>query len=154
MKRSSWVLTVVGLIVGAAGGLAWSAHAQTNRDIDLLGAVLEGTPAEVQSCLEAGARVSAIEERNGFTTLHFAAFRGDAEIARLLFARGADANVVSREGYAPLHIAAMQGHEDVARLLLKHGARVDTPSPDGKTPAMIAHQFHRHHLEHLFGHRH
>ena len=60
--------------------------------------------------------------RGGSTPLLFAARSGDAESARLLLAKGADANDSLPDGTSALVLAAHSGHRDVALALLDKGA--------------------------------
>lgn len=67
-----------------------------------------------------GADVNA-KASNGETPLHYAARRGEANLAKLLLAHGADINVKSNKGYTPLYVADREGHKDVVELLRQHG---------------------------------
>ena len=57
-----------------------------------------------------------VRDRQGCTSLHFAADRGQAGVAAVLLARGADVNAVDEDGAAPLHYAALCGNEQVGGL--------------------------------------
>ncbi len=66
--------------------------------------------------------------RLGWTALLEVAILGDGsepyvEIARLLLAHGAKANLADREGVTPLAHARQRGHEALAALLVEAGAR-------------------------------
>jgi ankyrin repeat protein len=65
--------------------------------------------------------ISEIDE-GGSTPLLFAARSGDLESARLLIARGADANDRVADGNTALIVAAHSGHGSLAAYLLDHGA--------------------------------
>ena len=55
---------------------------------------------------------------DGMTALHWAAERGDAELAQLLIYAGANVSAVTRIGlYTPLHLAAKSGNAAVASVL-------------------------------------
>lgn len=60
--------------------------------------------------------------RGGSTPLLFAARAGDAASAKLLLAKGADANDALPDGTSALVLAAHSGHRDVAVTLLEKGA--------------------------------
>ncbi|MSV35276.1 MAG: ankyrin repeat domain-containing protein [Bryobacterales bacterium] len=60
--------------------------------------------------------------RGGSTPLLFAARAGDAESAKLLLAKGADANDALPDGTSALTLAAHSGHREVALALLDKGA--------------------------------
>ncbi|PTB16921.1 hypothetical protein C9I57_31085 [Trinickia symbiotica] len=64
-----------------------------------------------------------------------AALNGDADLVKLLIAKGAEVN---KKGWAPLHYAAANGHDDIAKLLIDNSAYIDAASPNGTTPLMMA----------------
>jgi hypothetical protein len=73
------------------------------------------------------------------TALHATlAISGDLATARLLLARGADANAVGGAGWRPLHLAASRGHAAAVELLLAHGADPAARADDGRDAAAIA----------------
>jgi ankyrin repeat protein len=67
-----------------------------------------------------------------------AADRGDADIAEVLIAHGANANAKDKGGNTALHSAAWSGQEDVMKVLLAHGADPDPKCSDGRTPLIDA----------------
>ncbi|KAL2865163.1 ankyrin repeat-containing domain protein [Aspergillus lucknowensis] len=68
-----------------------------------------------------------LEARNhvGRTALAEAAWRGRAEIAKLLLESGAKIESRDNDGSTPLILAAVDGHEKVVKLLLDRGAAVE-----------------------------
>ncbi len=83
----------------------------------------------VQLLLEHGADVNARQEK-GFTSLHGAAQRGDADAAQLLLGYGAEVNAKLDDGRTPLAMTREEGREagskedreKTAKLLRNHGA--------------------------------
>lgn len=73
---------------------------------------------------------------DGFTALHFAAFFGKAEAARMLLEHGAAVDKYTRNAFAnqPLHAAAAGRHIEVCRVLLAAGADVNATQHGGFTP--------------------
>lgn len=61
----------------------------------------------------------------GWTPLLEAAAHGQAEVAKLLLAHGANVNKAAEWGDTPLHIAILGGHSEVVALLVRGGANVD-----------------------------
>jgi len=79
---------------------------------------------------------------DGFTALHFAAFFGKLEVARILLEAGArvDAYADNPIRVQPLHSAAANRHLEVCRLLLAVGADVNARQGGGFTPLHAAAQ--------------
>ncbi|KAK0652512.1 ankyrin repeat-containing domain protein [Cercophora newfieldiana] len=61
---------------------------------------------------------------DGFTPLHVAAIRGDADSAKVLIRYGAELEALSTFRNTPLYYACAYGHYQVASLLLQAGANV------------------------------
>jgi ankyrin repeat protein len=80
-------------------------------------------------------RVSAYSP-DGFTALHFAAFFGKVEAARILLEEGASVDTYTRNEFAnqPLHAAAAGRNIDACRVLLAAGADVNATQHGGYTP--------------------
>ena len=80
--------------------------------------------------------------RTGSRALHFAAFFGKAEVARILLEAGADVDAVADNEMhvQPLHSAAASRHLEVCRLLLAAGADVNARQAGGFTPLHAAAQ--------------
>jgi len=66
--------------------------------------------------------------------LHWAARKGDRDVAELLILKGANVNAADKTGTTPLHWAARAGHKEVAELLILKGANVNTADQTGATP--------------------
>jgi uncharacterized protein len=90
--------------------------------------------------IDAGAEVRQISQnplRN--QALHAAlALSKDADVVRLLIARGADVNAVQTAGYRPLHQAAVAGRKDLVQMLQEAGADSSARCDRGKTAAEYA----------------
>lgn len=72
------------------------------------------------------------------TPLHFAADRGQLEVATLLIQRGAQVNAQDIDGQTPLHYAALCEHEAMCRLLVAHGADAGLQDEGGDSAADVA----------------
>ena len=85
--------------------------------------------------VEDPAAVSAFST-DGFTALHFAAFFGKPEAARVLLEHGASVDIYTRNPFAnqPLHAAAAGRHIEVCRILIAAGADVNARQHGGYTP--------------------
>ena len=97
-----------------------------------------GDRAAVLSLLKQGADVNATQG-DAVTALHWAARRGDAEMAKTLIVAGANVRATTRfAAYTALHLAAERGSADVITPLLKAGADANAKTSTGTTPLMFA----------------
>jgi len=106
-----------------------------NPTLDVFEAAALGEAEALAAILVAEPGAARAWSSDGFTALHFAAFFGGPEVARLLIDAGADIDVVSRNELkvAPLH-SAVAGQVKVALVLLEHGAKVNVKQRHGWTP--------------------
>ena len=94
----------------------------TNPDSPVADAAQRGDLAAVRLLLRDGADVNAAQG-DGMTALHWAAERGNRELAEVLLYAGARVDAGTRIGhYTPLHLAARAAHGQVVTLLLDAGA--------------------------------
>ncbi|MCK9285585.1 MAG: ankyrin repeat domain-containing protein [Rhodocyclaceae bacterium] len=120
-----------GLMIGAwEGNIAlMELFLQRGADINLINAngeqalqlaAWQGHTKALQWLLDHGARIN----RGGreWSALHYAVFAGHGDLAKTLFARGANVNAQSPNGSSVLMMAAREGHEDLAKALLDAGA--------------------------------
>ena len=78
-----------------------------------------------------------VKDKDGITSLHWAAIEGYTEVAVLLIEQGADVNAKNRYGATPLRWAAGEGHTDVVKLLLEQGADVNINVGNKKQPLLF-----------------
>jgi ankyrin repeat protein len=99
---------------------------------------MNGDREALRALLTQGADVNAVQG-DGVTGLHWAATRGDAEMASMLVAAGANLSATTRfAGYTPLHVAAERGYAAVVQALVKAGADPNLRTMRGTTPLMLA----------------
>lgn len=105
-------------------------------DLDVFEAATLGYVDRLRESLEADPGAASAFSPDGFTALHFAAFFGKVEAARLLLEHGASVDVYTRNPFAnqPLHAAAAGRHIEVCRVLIAGGADVNAPQHGGFTP--------------------
>jgi ankyrin repeat protein len=74
------------------------------------------------------------------TPLHWAAYKGFADTARLLLVIGSRATLPDHEGCTPLHWAAIRGNSEVCTVLLQGGAvdSLEQEDSTGSTPSQLA----------------
>ncbi|XP_034560145.1 ankyrin repeat and MYND domain-containing protein 2-like isoform X2 [Notolabrus celidotus] len=83
-------------------------------------------------------RINCLDE-NGMTPLMHAAYKGEAEICRLLLQHGADVNCNQHEfGYTALMFAGLSGKTEITSMMLDAGAETDQVNSVGRTAAQMA----------------
>lgn len=128
-----------GLCSVVIGALCLSAFVHAARsNSPVADAAMEGDRENVRSLLQQAADVNAAQG-DGMTALHWAAVKGDAELAQMLIYAGANVRATTRvAGMTPLFLASQRGHAEVLKALLKAGADPKTGTATGTTPLMVA----------------
>jgi ankyrin repeat protein len=103
----------------------------------LADAVEKGESFQIQALLAKDIDVN-MPQIDGMTALHWAAHRDDAELAKLLLDRGADATAKNRYGITPLYLGCVNGNADTVQYLLKAGADPNTMIEGDETSLMTA----------------
>ncbi|WP_312491333.1 ankyrin repeat domain-containing protein, partial [Sphingomonas sp.] len=88
--------------------------------------------------LDAGARPEGATDAQGNSALMGVAFKGHADIARLLVARGADVNYRNRAGQTAAMMATLFRQEAILDLLIAHGADLSIADTSGNTARTLA----------------
>jgi ankyrin repeat protein len=116
-------------------GVLLSASANDARVAD---AAMAGDREAVRTLLKQGADVNAAQG-DGTTPLHWAARRGDVELAQMLIYAGANVRATTRlGGWTPLLMASQLGHAKMIEALLNAGSDLKTTTVHGATPLMLA----------------
>ncbi|KAM9761522.1 serine/threonine-protein kinase TNNI3K [Menidia menidia] len=112
---------------------------RTEKGLSLLHlcCVCGGNKAHMRALMLKGLRPSRLT-RNGFTALHLAAYKDDAELVTALLHGGADLQQVGYGALTALHVATLAGHAEAADVLLQHGASVNEQDAVFFTPLHIA----------------
>jgi ankyrin repeat protein len=122
------------LLLAAVGGQLLAAPV----DAPLADAAMRGDLDAVREILGRQADVN-VAQGDGTTALHWAAYRDDVEMARLLVEAGADVTVKTRLGdLTPLFMAAKNGTAEMIELLAEAGAEIHSTNANGTTPLMLA----------------
>src|SRR5215467_7794925 len=104
------------------GGLCMAMLLSAASDTRLSDAAMQGNQDAVRSLLHQKVDPNA-PQGDGTTALHWAAFRDDLEMVKLLIAAGADVKATTREGaLTPLFMACTNGSAPIIDALLKAGA--------------------------------
>ena len=126
-----------GLGAGVIGALCLSV-ALVAASSPVADAAMNGDKAAVRALLKKGLDVNEAQG-DGTTALHWAAMKGDADLAQMLIYAGANVRATTRLGaYTPLYLAAQGGHSGVVAALLAAGADAKATTSNGTTPLMIA----------------
>src|SRR5437762_7249980 len=122
------------------GALCLSAILHAAAPASLVDAAMQGNKDAVKTLLKQGADVNT-SQGDGMTALHWAAQKGDLELAQTLLYAGANVRATTRiGGYTPLLIASKVGNAGVVEALLGVGADPNLPTANGATPLMLASQ--------------
>lgn len=89
--------------------------------------------SEVVQAIAQGEDVDAVD-REGRTSLFYAAMDDDIAIVTELMRQGANVNAQDKRLETPLHFAVREYRLEVTELLLKNGANVDAQDVEGNTP--------------------
>jgi ankyrin repeat protein len=128
---------VGGSILAVTGALALAVTLSATA-AGVADAARAGDRDAVRTLLKQGADVNQTAG-DGVTALHWAARRGDAEMANLLLLAGANTRAATRSGrYTPLHLAAERGSAAIAKALIDNGADVEAGTTTGATALMFA----------------
>lgn len=107
-------------------------------DLRLPNAAMQGDIEAVRSLLKQKVDVNAAQG-DGMTALHWAVYKDDLEMARMLIQAGADLKAKTRVGaITPLLMAATHGNAAMIETLLKAGADPNLANELGTTPLMQA----------------
>ena len=122
-------------VVLAAVGVVVSGTALA--DSPLADLIQDGRRDAAIELLAKGADVNAAQG-DGATPLHWAAYKIDLELVRMLLDRGAKPDAVNRYGSSPLTEAVKAANPKLVEMLLDAGAEVNAANLDGETGLMLA----------------
>ncbi len=125
-----------GKVLGMLSMLVLFVAAAPSSTSPVADAVMQGDKDAVRALLAQGADVNEAQG-DGMTALHWAAERGDADVAEILIGAGAEVDRVTRLGaYTPLHLASKSGHGSVVELLVAAGGDANAVTQTGDVTAL------------------
>ncbi len=124
-----------GMDVPISGVLSADPIVVKNKSI--LHAIAKGDADDVRNHLLLGTDVNE-KNKQGWTPLHFAAVRGQAECARVLIETDAEMNPLTGTEKTPLHFAAERNFLELVKLLVENGADIGARDDEGWSPLHYA----------------
>lgn len=113
------------------------AGAKPQAEREILKAAKKGDLAALRRLLKGEPSLVHARDKDGSTPLHWAAWRGQVEAARVLLESGAEVNARNQNthwGTTPLHAAAHGNQAAVVQLLLAQGADLRAKNLNKRTP--------------------
>jgi ankyrin repeat protein len=108
------------------------------NDSRLSEAAMEGDRDAVRTLIQQKADIDGAQG-DGTTALHWAAFKDDMEMVKMLLAAGANVRATTREGaITPLFMACTNGDAAMIETLIKAGASAKSVKSNGTTALMTA----------------
>ncbi|MFC0603959.1 ankyrin repeat domain-containing protein [Winogradskyella pulchriflava] len=101
----------------------------------LILAASKGNISIIKHLIELGSNLN-FQDKNGYTSLHFACQNSHPEVVDILIDSGCDINLRDVYGNPPIWTAIMNAKEDfsIVSTLLKHNADIITKNNHGKSP--------------------
>ena len=136
MRRT--LTTALSICAMVALSLSTLTHAAPAGAAAFVEAAMNGNRDAVKALLKDGADVNTTQA-DGMTALHWAAQKGDVELAKMLLYASANLKATTRiGGYTPLLIASKNGDASMIETLTQAGADANAPTMNGTTPLMLA----------------
>src|SRR5258708_2564054 len=132
-------MLTTGLSICAMVALSLSlTHAAAAGAASFVEAAMNGNRDAVRALLKDGVDVNTTQA-DGMTALHWAAQKGDVELAKVLLYASANLKATTRiGGYHALLIASKNGDAAMIDTLTQAGAAPQPPTMNGTTPPMLA----------------
>jgi ankyrin repeat protein len=108
--------------------------------------------AEIRAFIESGGNKNLVDEKSGWSLLHYCCECQQVEVLKYLISVGLDVEVEDKQGWRPIHLAvdsdidsAIQSGEDITfsctKVLVKGGANLSSRYPGGIAPRDMASEY-------------
>jgi uncharacterized protein len=136
MRRTLTTVFSIGAMLALS--LSTLTHAAPAGAAAFVDAAMNGNRDAVRAFLKDGVDVNTTQA-DGMTALHWAAQKGDIELAKVLLYASANLKATTRiGGYTPLLIASKNGDAAMIDTLAQAGADANATTINGTTPLMLA----------------
>lgn len=112
----------------------------SQQKTDVFGVARTGTVEEVKEILKLNPKAFQVVNKDGFSPLILACYRGNNDVAKFLIENGSDLNASSTMGTA-LMAAVVKGNDEIVKILLDKNANINATDANGTTALMYAVQF-------------
>jgi uncharacterized protein len=111
-----------------------------SAELDVFESAALGETERLRELLGTDSELPRARSVDDFTALHYAAFFGSPDAARLLVDRGADVNAYADNalGVHVLNSAVASGQRETVEILLDAGADANAPTRSGHSPLNVA----------------
>ncbi|MFC6875688.1 ankyrin repeat domain-containing protein [Flavobacterium myungsuense] len=117
----------------------------SQEEVDVFDVARAGTVEEVKEILKSNPKAFIVVNKEGFSPLILACYRGNNEVAKFLINNGSDLNVSGTMGTA-LMAAVVKGNDEIVKILLDKNADINATDANGTTALMYAVQFQNEYL--------
>ncbi|MGL2965680.1 ankyrin repeat domain-containing protein [Flavobacterium sp. XGLA_31] len=108
--------------------------------VDVFDIARKGTTAQAKEVVKTNPNAFKTVNKEGFSPLTLACYRGNNDVAKYLIETGCDINQNSSMG-TPLMAAIVKGNNEITRYLLEKNANVNLTDANGTTALMYAVMF-------------
>jgi ankyrin repeat protein len=144
MKNPAFFFTAAGAVWGVVFMLVLGCAsmespqtAPTKGPSDDIWAMLASGDSQAKDFFTGKVNVHDVDSQ-GKTALHYAAQRGDVQLAAFFISLGADVNALDNTGQSPLGICVDKADAQTASLLVKYGAKIHLPLKNSGSAAKTA----------------
>ncbi len=114
--------------------------AKAQDQLDIFDIARKGTVTQAKELVKSNPKVVNEHNKDGFTALILACYRGNNEVAKFLVENGSDINGNSDMG-TPLMASVVKGNNEMATFLIKKKANLNLADANGMTALIYGVQF-------------